>query len=365
MKERPVAFLFLGETLLVPHLWPVAEALARNGVAVDAWVSTTTHEALIGGWAAGLPIRIRRVPGFRRTAADARNPALPAKIPTLLRLLPHLLRARAVVCAEQTSLWLPRLFPLPVPFIKTAHGAGSMMARDDRRRRAAALTLVPSEREREALAARNISAVVTGYVKAGFTQRTFATLPFADDRPVVLYAPHWQRHRSSWWDCGAEVVRRVADDGRWNLIFAPHQRLVEGAPDVRVVMADMAGRANVHCDLDSFAMVDGSYTAVADIYLGDTSSQVVEFMARPRPCVFINSWSADWRGDPSYAIWEGGEVVTRTDEVPGALASAGAQHARYADLQARFAAASLGSTDGAPERAAGAIVDFLSRSGRR
>jgi CDP-glycerol glycerophosphotransferase (TagB/SpsB family) len=244
-----------------------------------------------------------------------------------------------------------------------------MMARDDPRRRSAALTLVPSERERQALAARGIAATTTGYVKASFIQRTFATLPFDNDLPVVLYAPHWQRHRSSWWptsswEGGADLVRRVADDGRWNLVFAPHQRLVEDAPEVRRVMDALSGRANVHCDLDSFAMVDGSYTAAVDIYLGDTSSQVVEFMARPRPCVFLNGLGADWRDDPSYAIWAGGEVVSQVDDVLPALARAAARHPQFADVQASFAAESLGSTQGAPDRAAEVIVGFLSRSGR-
>ena len=68
--------------------------------------------------------------------ADGRNPPLPAKIPTLIRLIPHLRRARAVVCAEQTSLWLPRALPFLPPFVKTSHGVGSMSARDDPRRRA-------------------------------------------------------------------------------------------------------------------------------------------------------------------------------------------------------------------------------------
>lgn len=367
MKERPVAFLFLGETLLIPHLWPIAEALARRGAAVDAWVATSVHEALLARWGEDLPVRVRRAPGFRRVGADARNPPLPAKIPTLLRLLPHLLSARAVVCAEQTSLWLPRLFPLRVPFIKTSHGVGSMSARDDPRRRAAALTLVPSERERATYLARGFDPariVATGYVKAGFRQRTRARLPFADARPVVLYAPHWQRHRSSWWPTpswagGREVVRAVADDGRWNLIFAPHQRLVEAAPEVHDVMAGLAGRPNVDCDLDSFAMVDGSYTAAADLYLGDTSSQVVEFLARPRPCVFLNGRGADWRGDPSYAFWNCGEVVERLGDAAAALARAGGAHAAFADRQAAFAAESLGETEGAPERAAEVIVRFL------
>jgi hypothetical protein len=364
---RRIAVLFLGETLLIPHLWPIAAALARAGGPVDCWVATSVHEALLTRWSAGEPrLRIRRAPGFRRLGEDAegRNPPLPAKIPTLLRLFPHLLRARAVVCAEQTSLWLPRLFPWArVPFVKTSHGVGSMSARDDPRRRAAALTLVPSERERATYLARGFDPtriVATGYVKAAFAERTFARLPFADDRPVVLYAPHWQRHRSSWWDWGPAVVRRIAQDGRWNLVFAPHQRLVERAVDVRAVMAEVADLPNVHTDLDGFAMVDGSYTGAADIYVGDTSSQVIEFLARPRPAVFLNAEGIAWRDDPAYAQWVAGPVVERLDDLLATLASAATMQPGFAAAQATLAAESLGSTDGtAPDRAAAAILDFL------
>ena len=367
---RPVAFLFLGETLLIPHLWPIAEALANEGLPVDAWVATSVHEALLTRWSAGLPVRIRRAPGFRRVDGPAgRNPPLPSKIPVLLRLLPRLLSARAVVCAEQTSLWLPRLFPwLRLPFVKTSHGVGSMSARDDPRRRAAALTLVPSERERATYLARGFAPeriVATGYVKAGFRQRSVTRPPFADDRPTILYAPHWQRHRSSWWSWGEAVVRRIVADGRWNLIFAPHQRLLEGAPDIRALMAELDRHPHVHCDADGFAMVDGSYTAAADLYLGDTSSQVIEFLIRPRPCVFLNPANIAWADDPAYAQWACGPVVDRLDDLLPTLAAAPAGHGDYAAIQARFAAESLGDASGdAPARAAAAIRAFLAGSGR-
>ncbi len=370
--KGPVAFLFLGETLLIPHLYPIVEALAADGdVAIDLWVATSVHEQLLTRWSAGLAgVRIRRVPGFRRlpAGADGRNPPLPAKIPTLIRLIPHLLRARAVVCAEQTSLWLPRALPFLPPFVKTSHGVGSMSARDDPRRRAARVMLVPSERERGTYLARGFASdrvIATGYVKSAFRQRSLATLPFAEPKPVVLYAPHWQRHRSSWWHWGAETVRRIADDGRWNLVFAPHQRLVEGAPEVRQVMTDLAGRPNVHCDIDGFAMVDGSYTAAADLYLGDTSSQVIEFLSRPRPCVFLNAGGVDWRADPSYAQWHCGEVVDDPADLLAALARAPAIHSGFAAEQARFAADSLGDTGGAaPARAARVIRDLLDNPAR-
>src|SRR3546814_14507176 len=44
---------------------------------------------------------------------------------------------------------------------------------------------------------------------------------FADDRPIVVYAPHWQQHRSSWWQWGATAIETVLASGRYNLIFAP------------------------------------------------------------------------------------------------------------------------------------------------
>src|SRR5690554_3464904 len=130
--KGPIAFLFLGETLLIPHLYPILEALADiSDAAIDLWVSTSVHEELLVRWTAELSkptIRIRRAPGFRvvEGASDGRNPSLPAKLPMLVRLLPHLVRAPIAVCAEQTSLWLPTLLPLPTRFVKTSHGVGSM-----------------------------------------------------------------------------------------------------------------------------------------------------------------------------------------------------------------------------------------------
>lgn len=363
-----VAFLFLGETLLIPHLYPVMEALATTGPAlrIDAWVATSMHEDLIRGWlGANTQVRIRRAPGFRDLGAwpSGRNPPLPAKLPLLARLAPRLLRTRVVVSAEQTSLWIPAVLPMQARFINILHGAGSMMNRDDRRRRAAAVTIVAAERERQALAAHGVDPAgiaVTGYIKAGFRQRTQAALAFAQERPTLLYAPHWQRHRSSWWAWGEAAIGQILAAQRHNLIFAPHQRLVEKAPEVRTFAAGLADRGDVHVDLDSFAMVDGSYTAAADLYLGDTSSQVVEFLMRPRPCVFLDPRGVAWAGDPSYDMWTAGDVVTDLAMLSDALDRAGPRHPSFIAAQRAFAAESLGDTDGvAPLRAAEVIRRIL------
>ena len=104
---------------------------------IELWVSTSVHETLLTRWTAPFPtVRIRRAPGFRAVADDGtgRNPVLPAKMPMLLRLLPYLRSATVVVCAEQTSLWLPRLFPMRAKFVKT-FARGRL---DERARRSAA-----------------------------------------------------------------------------------------------------------------------------------------------------------------------------------------------------------------------------------
>ena len=35
----------------------------------------------------------------------------------------------------------------------------------------------------------------------------------------------------------------------------------------------------------------------ADVYLGDVSSQVYEFIYKPRPCLFLNSNEIEWTND--------------------------------------------------------------------
>jgi hypothetical protein len=368
---KKVAFLFLGETLLIPHLWPIAEALAEAApdVPIDLWVSTSIHEEMLGRWSQAYPsMRLRRAPGYRACPGlpPGTNPPLPAKLPMLARLAPLLLGTRVAVCAEQTSLWIPTALPFhPTRFVRTAHGAGPINARGNRRQRAAKLLMEPSETERQAFIAQGVRPeriVVTGYIKALFRQRTPASALFADARPILLYNPHWQRHRSSWWAWGRQIVALLAEQTHFNVIIAPHQRLVERDPTIREVMSGVAHLAHVHADLESFAMVDGSYPAAADLYLGDTSSQVVEYMARPRPCVFLNPDRLDWQSAGDHGFWECGNVIDDLATLPEALASATKDHVRYAAVQKSFAERALGDTS---ERATKISADQILRNLQR
>jgi hypothetical protein len=371
--RAPVAFLFLGETLLIPHLWPIVPALARMApdLHVDLWVISSVHEGLLGQWLKeeGLDperVRIRRAPGYRNWPGlkHGENPPLPSKIPILARLLPSLLGTEVIVCAEQTSLWLPTVLPFwRARFIMTQHGAGSLTNRASKRRLAAFAHLMPSEFEADEYARFGVPRDrmrVTGYVKSAFHGGSGRPELFAEKRPTVLYTPHWQRFRSSWWAWGRPIVEQLAAQTELNVILAPHQRLVDTDPDVGAVLARVADLPHVHTDLDSFAMVDGTYTSAADIYLGDTSSQVCEFLIRPRPCVFLNPEKVDWRTTGEHGFWECGQVVDQLDDVLPALRRAPALEPQFEATQRAFVAKAVGDCgEDVADRAAAAILEAL------
>jgi CDP-glycerol glycerophosphotransferase (TagB/SpsB family) len=65
---------------------------------------------------------------------------------------------------------------------------------------------------------------------------------------------------------------------------------------------------------------------MADIYLGDVSSQVYEFLKKPRPCVFINAHRCAWEEDPNFAHWQAGPVIETIDRLDAALDQAIRDH---------------------------------------
>ena len=155
---------------------------------------------------------------------------------------------------------------------------------------------------------------------------------------MVLYNPHVSPHLSSWYAAGRQVLDWFVEHDDYHLIFAPHVMLFE-RPFVlsdRRLRIDRPGRIeerylrapNIHIDLGSRASTTMAYTNRADIYLGDASSQVYEFLLRPRPCVFLNPHRLAWRGDPNFAHWQAGPVIEAADELGAALARAPASTRR-------------------------------------
>jgi len=184
---------------------------------------------------------------------------------------------------------------------------------------------------------------------------------FANGRPTVLYAPHFKRDLSSWDRFGRDVIDWFSAQDRYNLVVAPHVRLFAEASDAeRVAVTELAVPGKIAIDLASDRLFDMSYTSGADIYLGDVSSQVYEFLATQRPCLFLNAYGVEWRGDPDYLFWTLGDVVSDLADLPAALDQAHARHPLYAAAQCERLAESIGGNpEGAARRGAEAILRFL------
>ena len=76
-----------------------------------------------------------------------------------------------------------------------------------------------------------------------------------------------------------------------------------------------------------------TYTRAADIYIGDVSSQIYEFLIKPRPCIFLNSHHAAWQGNPDYAFWNFGPVIDSVAVLDTCLRNSQKDHSKYWSMQ--------------------------------
>jgi len=54
---------------------------------------------------------------------------------------------------------------------------------------------------------------------------------------------------------------------------------------------------------------------ISDVYIGDVSSMVYEFIAmKNRPCMFLNAHNVKWQNNADYRFWDYGPVVEEPDE---------------------------------------------------
>ena len=186
---------------------------------------------------------------------------------------------------------------------------------------------------------------------------------FADEKPIVLYNPHYRRKESSWLKMGRKILDYFRDNKKFNLILAPHVILYLRKWRHGAFSLDRyQGFPNIHLDTGSSASVDLTYTRMADIYLGDVSSQVYEFLfLQPRPCLFLNPNRLNprhWQGSNIFDFWKTGEVVESMDEFDKALNNAAANHEHYRAEQKRLVDYVYHAEEGRPPSAlaADAIV---------
>lgn len=381
-----IGFLFNhDQTHQVAHSLPIAVALARWGVDVEIVAATTnarmTAEVrrmggdLIGAKIELVELALRR--GVSRLASSLLGAAIPAaKLLIYGDNLDFFRGLDVLVVAEKTSLVLKSRYGLKdLKIVYTSHGAGDRAIGFDAPNADFDLLLIAGEKIRQRMirdaGVAPEKLVIVGYPK--FDQvGDGAKLPLQieDGRPVVVYNPHPAPHLSSWYSVGRQVLDWFARQDEYHLIFAPHVMLFERSFTLTIdkLSLNRAGRIedrflrapNIHIDLGSRASTDMSYTRRADIYLGDASSQVYEFLLCPRPCVFLNPRRLAWAGDANFAHWQAGPVLDDVARLGEALDDARRRHETvYRPVQQALFDSTFDLTDEpSSERAARALAHF-------
>jgi len=372
----------------VMHCIPTAFELARRHPEISVVIIITTEEEAdaVAGIAAGYPdafceIKIIKPPGYASLFDKLTGHALLAK---RFGILWHH-RAwfgsfDALVAPDKTSLVLKRWLGAECPLmIFTNHGAGDRMggfqgiAGFD-------YYLLPGHKYEARMLAEGMvdpdRYAVVGYVKFDCIGNKPRPKLFDNDRPTVLYVPHFNAKLSSWFGWGEGILDFFIDNPDYNLIFAPHVLLyqrrlhisTEGGMPRRTPPIPEAARnaSNILVDPGSIASIDMTYTRAADIYLGDVSSLVYEFLIDPRPCIFFNPSKADWRGNDNYRFWSTGQVLESVSELPAALERARTDPMHYRSEQEKATAEAFDITaTPASVRAAEAIISFLAGDSKR
>lgn len=367
-----IAFLYIGGAHQVLHTAPVAAELARRGADVSALVTDPASRAMVERVLAvydGAEVAVRELetPWYAEALASLTGHAKAAKLPLLYAHRALLNRFDAIVVPERTSAALKHMGVVEPHLIHFRHGAGDRAPASERRLRAFDLVVVPGEKDaRRAIDQAHVPperCAITGYVKLDLVSRLRdgRTALFANHRPTIVYNAHFDRSLSSWDRFARPLIDAFAAQDDFNLIVAPHIRLFEDAPaEERAAWNALAVPDKILIDLGSERSLDMSYTLGADIYVGDVSSQVYEFLVQPRPCVFLNAHGVDWMDNPRYACWHFGEVAVDTDTAMAAIGRAQYLHPHYVEAQRRGLVEAMGeSIEGAAARGADHVLAFV------
>lgn len=368
-----VAFLYIAEAYQCYHTASVAFELARRpGVSVDILYNDPTTPRHIERIRAALDAPPLPVEPLRRGLATRALQSLMVlgMMKTLaMRDDRRRLDGYDVIVATENSVAAVRDIGVTQPkLVNIPHGMG------DRARsflpRIARFDLNLPTGPKTAGRMRDLGLIKPGhYAMPGYPKLELASLLaasegllFANNRPVVLYNAHKAPGLESWSRFIEPLLAGFAASDDMNLVVAPHIKMFRRKS--AAVRRRWEGRstANVLIDTASDRLLDMSYSSAADIYVGDVSSQVYEFLATPRPCVFLNAHKVEWRDDPSYLHWTLGDVVDDPADLMAALRAAPGRHHLYRDRQEELAAASLGDrSPGAARRAADAILTFMAQ----
>ncbi len=364
-NRKIVGLLLLGGIHHILHLIPIASGLAEfEDIETRIFVRTSEEKRISTDILAALGIenpqieilKTRRVFNF-----------LSPKLAALLSNLSQFKRVDALVVAEVTSTFLRYVIRNMPLFIRTKHGAGDRAITLNPRNRHFDHMLLPGQKVKERLSETGIISedrvYVSGYIKPFTLNKINDARPrlFPNRNPVVLYNAHFDPELSSWEPFSETLLEAFAARPDLNFIVAPHIRLFAGrSPQARAAIEHYNQYPNIRVDLGSEKSTDMTYTLAADIYLGDVSSQVYEFLySGPKPCVFLGRESTAWQDNPDYAHWTYGPVCSSVEGVMDILVGLDKAEGHYEAAQKAGIIFSLGDPNWNPIRRAAVQIRTL------
>lgn len=374
-----VAFSLVGGSHQFLHGLPVAASLSRRpDITVEVFTpcqsdADVARDMLHALGAEQVAITVMALPTIISRPSKRLSASGPLKILRLAWWGNRMRQFDCIVALERTSTWLTRVPGHCPPIVHIPHGVGGPRRASgkgvDRRFSLFDLALVAGPAdvrctvEHGLLPPERVFAV--GQVKlAGLNRlrKLACQRLFANERPTILYNPHFHPRRGSWARFGEELIRTVKKDGNFNLIVAPHVRLFADRPCAeRRALEALSDAEWLIVDLGSERCMNMTYTLGADIYVGDFSSQLYEWLIFPRPCVFIDQVADAGSGDTKLpTMWSLGEKVTTPEQVLDSLHRATADHELYKARQLEAIRDAVGDfCSPADENAAERIIEFL------
>lgn len=380
--RRRICFLFNHDEIhQMAHSLPVAKALTNfskktqieiavsspaQGAFAEQHLKTEMRQGCISLKYLELPPMINRI----TTKLSRFGPA--RRLMTLRAHLEYFQTFDSIVVPEFTSTLLKSRWNVTKPkLICIPHGTGdrSVGFSDELRYFDLILVAGPKTRRRMITLYPELSKRVNicGYPKFDMIARRKPQRLFKNEKPIVVYNPHFDPRLSSWYRFGPALLRYFAQQNNFNLVFAPHvmlfRKLLHGSMEnfkfgwTGKIPRDVLDSDNIIFDTGSISSVDMTYTLAGDIYLGDVSSQIYEWILNPRPSIFLNAHKAQWEDNENYAHWRLGPVIKAVEDLPERLRLAIQEFEKYRPIQIAARAETFSTTRvSASHRAAHAIL---------
>ncbi|MEA1972498.1 MAG: hypothetical protein U9N34_04285 [Candidatus Cloacimonadota bacterium] len=286
----------------------------------------------------------------------------------------YLIGASAIVATSHATARSSKKINITKPkFIYQYHGCGDRKYGFDPKFKDFDFMLLPGNYHLKRLLEENVikkeQTKIIGWPKMDYpilTKEVKKKL-FKNNRPIVLYNPHWKPSLSSYHIWAEKILTFFSKSSKYNLIFAPHIQIKHWQVKYKYnIDYDRFKSDNIHIDFGSNQSVNGTYQKIGDIYMGDVSSMIYEFIAyKERPCVLLNAHKVSWENDANYRFWQYGPVVDHIEELESKITEA-INTQSFLELQKKRIKEYMNLThEKSSLRAAKAILNYLKPSDKK